>query len=329
MGVTSMILMLMGALAAAGEPGVAGAAGRRPAGPAVAATVEDPVEKEYRKLMEDDDAAQDEVDKWIRDAEEFARKGAEGPSNSLGGRVRQRFDGVKKAYENFLSRNPKHARARLAYGSFLQDIGEEEDGVKQMERSRELDPRNPAAWNNLANYYGHRGPVKKAFEYYAKASELAREEPTYYWNLATTVYLFRKDAREFYQLNEEQVFDKALELYRRAIQHDPTNFVLATDYAESFYGTNPMRLEDGMKAWRAALKIARDEVEREGVSMHFARINIYLGNFEEARRQLGSITNAMYQTLKGTLGRKLERDEAAAKGKGATAAGNEAGEKEK
>ena len=323
--------MLMAALAGGGEPGVTGVAARKPAIPVVAGgEANDPVEREYRKLMEDDDAAQDEVDKWIGEAQEFSRKGADGPSNSLQGRVRQRFEEVKKTYENFLSRNPKHARARLAFGSFLQHIGEEEEGVKQMERSRDLDPKNPAAWNNLGNYYAHRGPVKKGFEYYAKAFELAPEEPVYYWNLATTVYLFRKDAREFYQLNEEQVFDKALGLYRRAIQHDPTNFVLATDYAESFYGTNPMRLEDGMKAWQAALKIARDEVEREGVYMHFARINIYRGNFEEARQQLGSITNAMYATLRGTLTKKLERDEAVAKGqKAPPAASGDEGAKEK
>lgn len=317
-----LIFLMMAAVAASGEPE---AGGRKPAQRVTSPSVEraDPVEQEYRKLMEDDDAAQDEADKWIREAQEFSRKGADGPANSLSGRVRQRFDGVKRAYENFLSRNPKHAKARLAYGSFLQDIGEEEEGVKQMERARELDPKNPAAWNNLANYYAHRSPVKKAFEYYARAFELAPEEPIYYWNLATTVYLFRKDAREFYKLNEEQVFDKALELYRQAIQRDPTNFVLATDYAESFYGTNPMRLEDGLKAWQSALKIARDEVEKEGVYMHFARINIYTGNFEEARKQLGSITNAMYETLKGTLTRKLEREEAAAKGKAPPVVGEE------
>ena len=273
----------------------------------------DPVEKEYQKLLQDDDDGQEEAGKWIREAEAFAGKGADTPYNTLQLRIRERLGKIGKAYEEFLQRHPKHARARLAYGSFLQETGEEEKGVEQMEKSRELDPTNPAAWNNLANYYGHRGPPKKSFGYYEKAIELNPNEAVYYWNFAVTVYLFRQDVREYYHLTESEVFDKALDLYRQALKHDPKNFELATDYAQSFYGTNPARLEDGFKAWEDTLKIARDEVEREGVYVHFARIQLMQGKFDEARKNLNSITNEMYAGLKGTLTRKLEKKEAEAK----------------
>ena len=46
-----------------------------------------------------------------------------------------------------------------------------------------LDPKNPAAWNNLASVYGHHGPMAKAFEYYTKAIELNPGESVYYHNL--------------------------------------------------------------------------------------------------------------------------------------------------
>jgi len=35
-----------------------------------------------------------------------------------------------------------------------------------------LETNNPAIYNNLANIYGHHGPIKKAFEYYDKAIQL-------------------------------------------------------------------------------------------------------------------------------------------------------------
>ena len=73
-----------------------------------------------------------------------------------------------------------------------------------------LDPKNPAVWNNLANFYGEHGPITNAFVDYAQAIALEPAEPVYYQNFATTVYLFRKDVREFYNINEQQVFDKAL-----------------------------------------------------------------------------------------------------------------------
>ena len=79
-------------------------------------------------------------------------------------------------------------------------------------------------YNNLANLYGHTGPVKKAFEYYAKAIELNPQEPLYYHNFGDTVYLFRKDAMEFYGITEQQVYDKALELYSKALKLDPQQF---------------------------------------------------------------------------------------------------------
>src|SRR5204863_7549447 len=140
------------------------------------------------------------------------------PEATLRARIEQRFKAVRDVYEGFLRQHPDHARAHLAYGSFLMEIHEDEEAVNQMEKARELDPKNPAAWNNLANYYGHRSPVEKAFEYYAKAMELDPNEPTYCWNFATTVYLFRKNAMEFYHINETQVFDMALALYRRAMK---------------------------------------------------------------------------------------------------------------
>ena len=49
-----------------------------------------------------------------------------------------------------------------------------------------------------------------------RGQRLEPDEPVYYQNFATTVYLYRKDAREFYHIGEQQVFDKALDLYRQA-----------------------------------------------------------------------------------------------------------------
>jgi len=281
---------------------------------------DDPVEKEYQNLLEADDAAQEEVDKWIRDETAFREQGAGLPDATLKARIEQRFKAVRDAYDAFLRDHPEHARAHLAYGSFLMEIHEDEEAVKQMEKARELDPKNPAAWNNLANYYGHRSPVKKAFEYYAKAIELNPNEPVYYQNLATTVFLFRPAAMEFYNIDEPQVFDKALDLYRKAMKLDPDNFVLASDYAQTYYGIKPMRTADAIAAWESALKIAPDAKEREGVYIHLARIKLEAARFDEVHRLLNSVTNEMYASLKNRLLRNLERQENEKKGTNAPAA---------
>ena len=269
----------------------------------------DPATQELKKLMADDDAASDEVDKWIRDNNDFSKAGAGVPNDELNKRILERFAPVRKGYEDFLRRHPDSAPGYLAYGSFLNDIGDEEGSMAQNEKSRQLDPKNPAAWNNLANYYGEHGPITNAFAYYARASELNPAEPVYYQNLATTVYLFRRDAMSFYGITEPQVFDKALALYQQAMKLDPKNFPLATDYAMSYYGIRPLRTNDALLAWTNALHIARDETEREGVYIHFARIKIYLGQFAAARAQLDAVTNADLADMKNRLERNANEQE--------------------
>jgi tetratricopeptide (TPR) repeat protein len=272
--------------------------------------------------MADDDAAQAQVDDWITENKAFAAKGAGASDADLNRRILERFAPIKQGYEDFIKRHPDHANARVAFGSFLNDLHDEEGAEAQWEKGRELDPKNPAAWNNLAGVYGEGGKVKKAFEYYAKAIELNPLEPLYYHNFGTTVYLFRKDAREFYNLTEQQVFDKALELYSKALKLDPDNFPLASDVAQTYYGIKPLRAEEALRAWTNTLAIAHDDIEREGVYLHLARIKLAAGRFDEARQHVNSVTNEAYADLKQRLTHNLNEQEKEAKeGKGANAPG--------
>ena len=265
----------------------------------------DPVEQAYQKLLEDDDAAQEEADKWIREANAFRAKGAPMSDQALNARIEQRFDPIRKAYDAFLKEHPDHVRARLAYGSFLYETRDEEAGVEQWEKARQLDPKNPAAWNNLGNHFGHRGPTTNAFIYYGKAIELKPDEPVYLENLATCLYVFRKDAEDFYHITEKEAFDRSLELYRKALKLDPNNFPLATDYAQSYYGIKPLRTKEALDAWNYALKIANDEFERQGVYVHLARVELNSSLFPEASNHLHMVTNEFYKVLKDRLNRNL------------------------
>lgn len=310
MPVSNLLIGVLGALVATNQPAALSNLVTQTTGISVAAIdTNNPVEQELQKIEEADDAAAAEVDGWIRQNQEFAANGAAIPKAELNRRIRERFDASKKAYEDFIKRHPDYAEGRVAYASFLNDLGDEEGSCKQLLKARDINPKIPAIWNNLANYYGEHGPMTNAFICYEKAISIDPTEPVYYDNFGTTVYLYRKDVREYYHLNEQQVFDKALGLYSNAMRLDPTNFLMASDVAMTYYGIKPLRTNDALKAWTNAFTLARDEVEREGVYIHFARIEAQSGNFADAHKRLDAVTNEMYADLKRRVARSLNDKE--------------------
>lgn len=272
----------------------------------------DPVEAEYRRLLEMDDAAQTEIDAWIREAD---AQGASADGPALQARINGRIEAVDAAYRAFLERQPGHVSGRIAFGSFLSDTGREAEARVQLEKALELDPNNAVIHNNLAGIYGHRGPVTNAFVHYEKAIALEPNESLYHHNFATTVFLFRKDVREHYGIDDEQrVFDKALGLYRKALELDPDNFILASDLAQTYYGIRPPRHDDALAAWRHAHGLAGDDLEREGILLHLARIQVQAGRFDEARSNLTRVTNSNYGVVRERILRTLAtREESAGK----------------
>jgi tetratricopeptide (TPR) repeat protein len=265
------------------------------------------VEAEYQQLLEADDRALADVERWMREDRKFQAAGGGREAAELSDKIATRLLGVVGLYEDFLRRHPRHVEGRIAFGSFLNEVSEEERAAEEWEKARQLDPTNPAPWNNLANHYGHFGSVTNAFAYYAKAIELRPEEPIYYQNLATTVYLFRRDAEAFYGIDEQAVFDKALGLYRHALKLSPGDFAAASDLAQTYYGITPFRLADAQAAWEDALKLAKSEVEKQGVYIHFARLQIRAGNYEAATNHLEQVSLPQYEVLKTRLFRSLEQ----------------------
>jgi tetratricopeptide (TPR) repeat protein len=304
--VSTLFICLLGAVLSSNPP-VATTASPNPAPFGEGGTAESPAVREQalKKLEADDDAALEEIDRWIKENQALGEAGAATPNTELNDRIRRRLQVVRDAYEAFIKRYPKDDEGRLAYASSLHDTGEEEAALVHLETARELNPRNPAVWNNLANHYGHTGGVTNAFAAYEKAIALDPNEPVYYHNFGTTVYLFRKDAREFYGIAEAQVFDKALMLYSNSVRLDPTNFLLAADFAQSYYGIRPLRTNDALHCWTNAMKVATTDSERQGVHLHLARIKNSVGRFDEARAHLSAVTNAEHREVKDRLTRNV------------------------
>jgi tetratricopeptide (TPR) repeat protein len=257
-----------------------------------------PVEQEYEALIAKDDEAHDQVDGWIEENNRAKAKGKAVPDVELNQRILLRLAPVRKAYEEFLEKHPDHVRAHLAFGGFLNEANEETAGEAQWEKALALDTNNPASYNNLAGRYAETDREEKAFQYYEKAIELRPQEALYYENFADALYVARKKAMEYYKLDEQQVFSKALAMYSNAVRLDPSKFVYASRLADTYYAVKPFPPEKALQAWTNALKIAKTDLEREGVAVHLARCKMLGGQLADARAQINAVTNPVFSEIK-------------------------------
>ena len=118
---------------------------------------------------------------------------------------------------------------------------------------------------------------------------------------------------EIVGFTEQQVFDHALKLYRRALELSGGDFAVANDLAQTYYGITPFRYEEAVSTWKEVLKLAKNESEQQNVFIHLARMEIMGGQFDEARRYLDQVTLPQYASLRERLERRLERDQTRAR----------------
>ena len=202
----------------------------------------DPVEKDFQTVLQADEDATQRIEKLlargpgpdpIRTPTPAAEKEA----------VRRQLlvwiNEVRDRYETFLKAHPDHVRARLAYADHLDVHGDDGEVLEQLRLALEIDPKNPAVWNNYANHFTHVGPITNAFAAFERAIALRPYEPLYHYNYGTVVFLYRKDAREYFGIDEHRVFERALAEYREVRRLAPRSFRYAFDYAQTFYGVKP------------------------------------------------------------------------------------------
>lgn len=112
---------------------------------------------------------------------------------------------------------------------------------------------------------------------------------------------------DYFNLDEQKVFDKVIELYGQSFKLDSRNFDLAVDIAKTFYGIEPPRNEAALLAWERALKITPGDSEKQEIYLNFARIKVNMGLFNDAQFELNRVTNIKYQVSKERIIKILEQ----------------------
>ena len=196
-------------------------------------------------ILQADNTAITQITSWIHNNLDRIQEN-ETERDALALRIRDRLAPIRQQYIDFLKRHPQHARARVAYGSFLTHIDYRQGAINQWKQALKTDPKNAAALNNLAIHLGTialqtrqtRG-IQEAFRALDKAIQLNPKEPLYRHNFATLLCSFRQPAARYYKIKPQQITQKAIGEYDAAIKLSPKKFEYAADRAEAFLDLTP------------------------------------------------------------------------------------------
>jgi tetratricopeptide (TPR) repeat protein len=247
------------------------------------------VDTQFRELLREDDG--------------LSARAEQGTDARLESRLRR----LDAKYRHFLSENPAHVRAMVAYGSFLYDQHREEEGVRWWERAVAADPRAAQAYNNLANHYAHNGHAADALRIYEKAFTLDPAEPMFRFNWATICVLFRNDTRQVYGWDTDEIFRRGLEQFRNARDLAPQDYAFSSGYAETFYMMKKPDWPEAYSAWKFCLDQPATDADRQRVYSHLARVCMRLGRYDEAQTWLARIDLPELGSLRNVLQRNLDQ----------------------
>ena len=251
-------------------------------------------EAKYRRLLVRDDALTEQMESLQSSASLLDRA-----------TLRAKLRRLEADYRFFLQTHPKHAEGFVAFGGFLYDQGRHDEAVQCWKKAIAADPRCAKAYNDLATHYGHFGRAADALRYHQKAFELDPLDPVYHFNWATTCILFRKDAHQVYGWETDEIFRRSQAEFLKARDLAPQNTEYAQSYAETFYEVPKPGWQAALDAWQFCLGQPLDEVSRQRVYSHLARVYLRMARYDEARTWLAKINAGEILPLRRVLERKL------------------------
>ena len=263
----------------------------------------EPAEVQLKKILTADNRALQDILGWI-DKEKETLRTSPAARDRLALQIRARLGEVRKQYESFLKSHPKHARGRVAYGSFLTNLDDREAARTQWKLALENDPGNAAALNNIATHIGTialrnqiTDQLPSAFGSQQKAMQLAPKQALYRHNFATLLNTFPKEARTHFKLTERQLTQRALRELKTAMILDPGNFEIAADYSETFLDLKPFPHARAITAWKNAVTLAKLPEEKDWAHLQMAVAHLKSSHWKEAELTVQQIRPGAHAPL--------------------------------
>ena len=200
-------------------------------------------------------------------------------------------------YAELSAKHPRDAAVRNARGELLWDLGERERAMREWEAAEQLDATHATALHHLGGAHLASGDTKQSAHYFRRASDAAPTNPSYHYELANVLFLFRHDLKNA-TTDEAAVIDLAMKHYAEASRLAPLDTEYARGYAETFYSVPQADWNTALAAWGRLLDISP---KKEFPLSNLVRVHIRMRQRDAAQACLDKLQSPDFEKLKSKL----------------------------
>ena len=259
-----------------------------------------------RDLLGDEQAAMEALDRYdsiqqgliewdLAMAQDLTIQGDEEAAKIKTADAEHRLQSIRQAYLLMLEAYPRNAVVMNAYGELMfHRFHDASAGVMYWKKAASSGEDEPLSRANLASYFGHSGNYELMMNYLDEALEIDDKNPDVLF-YAVQIYLVHyPQVGQIKEWDKQKVFNKAMEMSRKAAEAVPSDHQLQEDYAVNFYAGENMNVKvdwkEASEAWLQTQKVAFTADDKFFAWLNHARVNTMIGNWDVA---LASVKEAL------------------------------------
>jgi tetratricopeptide (TPR) repeat protein len=201
------------------------------------------------------------------------------------------MDTVRAAYEVGLYHHAENARLRNYYGELLLDgYSDEQQAALAWREALTADPKLAAAHANLGMYLCAKGNTDMGLPHLDEAIDLEPGNATFYYNLSRVYLLRRDDAAATRGWDQVNLYKRAMEASKKAVEMAPHDFEFLQDYAVNFFAARDLDIQpdwdEAAKAWQRARAHAPSLASVFFAWLNEARAYVWAGDRARAEQSL-------------------------------------------
>ena len=169
---------------------------------------------------------------------------------------------------------PQDAAIKNGHAEFLWSIDERQRAVDAWLAAEKIDPGNATVLDHLAGCFFDAGNVKKAADYYRRATVSAPDDAAGHFSYANVLFLFRHELQDAAHPDGNAVLDEALRQFAEACRLQPLDANYARAFAETYYTMPAPDWHAALAAWQHFYDVSP---QKDFALLNLARVHMKLG----------------------------------------------------